>query len=228
MKGFYVPNSISSSYVANKRNDQGSFQYDAAANTVGLEKQSALQSLGKNYATTIENAYSSYLSANRGVMGSNMGQGYKEAYLEAQQEGLNAEVANANVNLANARAELNQQESEAREQIDKSFQQEVSNFDRVAKSMQDYLSYVKSLTSSDGASTYLAVEDYDKSVDELYDTLFNAQPQGYLDAEGNMGQSYVQWVNGQLKDNANDTSWSQWLFGQGGYQEFLQAARRGK
>lgn len=228
MKGFYVPNSISSSYVANKRNEQGSFQYDAAANAVGLEKQAALQTLGKNYATTIENAYSSYLSANRGVMGSNMGQGYKEAYLEAQQQELNAEIANANVNLANARAELNQQESEARAQIDKAFQQEVSNFDRVAKSMQDYLSYVKSLTSADGTSTYLPIEDYEKSVDDLYEVLFNAQPQGYLDAEGNMGQSFVQWVNSQLKDTSADTAWSQWLFGQGGYQEFLEAARRGK
>lgn len=226
ISGFYVPNSISSSYVASKRNSEGTRGYEGMANEVGMQKQAALQDLGQQYASTIENAYASYLAANRGVAGSQMGQGYKEAYMQMNQENMMAQVANANATAANARLELGNQEAAAQEQIQKQFQEEVSYFDRTAKSAGEYLEYLKTLTGQDGASTYLAPENFEKSVDELYDVVFGAQPQGYLDAEGNKGLSYLQWVNSNLKDNSTDNAWAQWLFGRGGYQEFVAQTKR--
>lgn len=225
MKGFYVPNSISSSYVANKRNEEGSLGYQSMANEVGLQRQAALQDLGQQYATTIENAYAAYLAGNRGIMGSQMGQGYKEAYIKMNQENMMAQVANANATAAEARAELATQEADVQEQIQKQFEEEVSYFDRTAKSADEYLQYLKTLTGQDGTTTYLDPENYEKSIDEMYDVVFGAQPQGYLDAEGNKGLSYLQWVNQNLGETSADNAWAQWLFGRGGYQEFVKSTK---
>ena len=77
-----------------------------AASEIGLNKQAAIQTLNKQYSTTINNAYTNYLAANRGVQGSNMGQGYKEAYIQKSQENLVANVAESNLNAAKVRADL--------------------------------------------------------------------------------------------------------------------------
>lgn len=226
INGFYVPNSVSSSYVANKRTETGALGYESTANEVGLQKQAALQELSKQYSSAVENAYNAYLAQNRSVMNSNMGQGYKEAYMQQQQEDMMAQMANMNATAANARLELGQQEANAQEQINKQFQEEVSYFDRTAKSAGDYLEYLKTLTGQDGTSTYLEPENFEKSVDDMYDIIFGAQPQGYLDAEGNKGMNYLQWVNKNLSTSSADNAWAQWLFGRGGYQEFVQSTKK--
>lgn len=219
MRGFYVPDSVSSSYVANKRNESGGLMYEDASNQIGIEKQQAAQALEKNYAQTIDNAYSSYLAAGKNVLGSQMGQGYKEAYLQKQQELLQQGIAEANLNAANYRQQLNSQEADAQAQVMKAFQTEVGYFDRAAQSMNDYLGYVKSLTSQDGAQTYLGEEYADLGVDELYHVLFEAQPQGFVDVEGNAGMNFLDWTRSKLTTSSADEAYRQWLYGQGGYQE---------
>lgn len=219
MKGFYVPASQSTQYVASKRNKEGALLYESTANDIGIAKQQAVQALEKNYAQTIENAYASHLAANQGILGSNMGQGYKEAYLEAQRQRLQQEIAETNLTAANARQELGLQEAQAQEQITKAFQTEVGNFDRAAQSMTDYLAYIKTLTSQDGANGYLTDEYKDLGIDELYHVLFNAQPQGFIDVEGNAGMNFLDWTRSKLTTSSSDEAYRQWFEGQGGYQE---------
>jgi hypothetical protein len=227
-KGFFVPNSVSSNFVSNQRNVGGDYKYDTAINEVGLNQQAALQSLNKQYSTTINNAYTNYLAASRGVRGSNMGQGYKEAYIQLAQDNLMSEIAKTNLTAANARAQIGYEGSQQIGNISQQFETEVSNMDRAVKSMNDYLAYVKTLTGKDDASqTYLNKDQMNLSLDNLYEVLFNAQPQAYLDTEGNMGMSYIQWVQKNLKDTSADMAWSQWLFGQGGYNQFREATRKG-
>ena len=225
MKGFYVPNSISSSYIANKRNGEGSLAYQSMANEVGLQRQAALQDLSQQYASTIENAYAAYLAGQRGIAGSAMGQGYKDAYMQNQQQAMMQQVAETNATAAKARQELAAQEADVQEQIQKQFEEEVSYFDRTAQLAGDYLSYLKTLVGQDGASTYISPEDSEKSVDVMYDVIFGAQPQGYLDAEGNKGLSYLQWVNQNLGKSSADNAYAQWLFGRGGYQDFVKSTK---
>lgn len=224
MNGFYVPNSLSSSYVSNKRNEEGSLAYDSAANEIGIQKQAAVQQLEKNYATTIENAYASYLAANRGVDASNMGQGYKELYKTIQQQQLRENIANTNTSFNEAIASLNQQESEAQAQIQSQFQTEVAYFDRLRQSFSDYYNYVKTLTNKAG-ETYLNTDEMTQSVDSMYDILKNTMPQGYSDKEGNIGMSYEQWIKSQLGNTEEDTTWSQWLFSTG-LNEFMEAPKK--
>lgn len=224
MNGFYVPNSVSSSYVSNKRNEEGSLAYDSAANEIGIQKQAAVQQLEKNYATTIENAYASYLAANRGVDASNMGQGYKELYKTIQQQQLRENIANTNTSFNEAIASLNQQESEAQAQIQSQFQTEVAYFDRLKQSFADYFDYVKTLTN-DAGETYLDESEMTQTVDSMYNVLKNTMPQGYLDEEGNMGMSYEEWIKSQLGDTEEDTAWSQWLFSTG-LNEFMEAPKK--
>lgn len=223
--GFLVPSSIGQSYIDSKRTEEGSFQYDSYYNRAGIQKQSALQSLGNMYESTIENAYASYLASQRGIMGSNLGQGYKEAYLQNQQQALMSNIAEGNLTLAKGRAELSVQEVQEKAAIDKQREAEIGNINRVAKTFENYLGYVKSL-SKDGKSP-LSEEQMNMSVDDLYETLQGErfQPQSYLDTEGNMGLPYSQWVNQQLTTSTVDTAFGQW-FNQGGLSEFLQAVRQ--
>lgn len=226
--GFYVPNSVSSNYVSNQRNASGNYKYDQAVQEVGLEQQAAFASINKEYSATINKAYSSYLSANRAAKGSAMGQGYKEAYEQANQESLIEQIAETNKNAATAKYQIASAGLESIGNISKQFEQEVSNMDRVAYSAKDYLEYLKTLSSKDDASkTYLTEDQMNLSVDNMYDAIFNAQPQAYLDAEGNVGMSYIQWVNANLKNTDADKAWSQWLFGQGGYGQFIAAIKKG-
>ena len=79
-KGFYVPSSQSSSYVASKRNDEGSYEYTSQAQDIGLQRKAALPDLSEQYGDVVENAYASYLANQRTINASAMGQGYKDAY----------------------------------------------------------------------------------------------------------------------------------------------------
>lgn len=227
-KGFFVPNSVSSQYVSNKKTSEGAYQWDQANQEVGLGQQAAFQTINKQYANTINAAYSNYLAANHGIRGSTMGQEYKQAYTQLTQEQLAAQVAETNLTAGQLRQEVNQGAEGAKSQIEEMFQGEVANMDRTAKSASGYLEYLKSLTGSmDASKTYLSPDQASLSIDDMYDTVFQAQPQNYLDAEGNIGMSYIDWVNSQIKDTTVDKTWSQWLFGQGGFEQFKQATKKG-
>lgn len=230
MDGFYVPDSVSSSYVANKRTNEGSLMYEGLANQVGLQKQAAVQQLEKNYATTVENAYTSYLAANRGVMGSQMGQGYKELYKQLQNAQLQQNIAQATLDLSEQRQTLETQEASALSEIEQQYNQEVTYFDRVQQSFADYLSYAKDLYKIDaktgGATdeTYLDVSELSQSVDSMYNILHSIKPENYVDADGNIGMTYEEWVKSQLTNSEEDTAYRQWLFSTG-LNEFLAAPK---
>ena len=217
MSGFYVPGTVSQSYVSNKRDDSGLPIYENQLNQIGLQKQAAMQQLNKDYSQTIDNAYSAYLNANRGINASNMGQGYKEAYKNLQQQQLMSNVANASINLEEQRAKLNSQEASAAEQIQQAYQTEVGYFDKLQQSLSDYYDYAKTLG-------YFDEEELNQDVNSMYDILFDLQPQGYTDDQGAAGKSFMQWIGGQLKDDDYNRAWYQWLLNTG-YNEFKNAPK---
>ena len=222
MEGFFVPGSQSSSYVSNKRNEEGSYAYDSAAIDIGQQKQAALQDLSKTYESTIENAYASYLANQRNIATSAMGQGYQEAYNQLAQQNLINNITSTTQSLNQARLELEEQESAARKDLNTMFATETANLDKVVTSMDNYLTYIKGLSNTSGQG-YLSDEQQNQTVDELYDVLFGAQPQGFTDEEGNSGLTYSQWVHSQLNDSDMDQDWYNWLFYQGGWQDFQNA-----
>lgn len=226
-RGFFIPNSVSGNYVSNKRNANGNFQYDQSVNEIGLNQQAAFQTLSKQYNSTINSAYSNYLAANRGIRGSSMGQGYKEAYIQQNQENLQSQVAETNMNVANARTQLNSEASSMVAGVQKQFETEVGNMDRVANSMNTYLGYLKTLTNKkDPSQTYLNSSQMNESLDNMYGTVFQAEPDAYLDNEGNIGMRYIDWVRTKLKDTEADKAWSDWLFNYGGYGQFKDAVNQ--
>lgn len=233
MNGFYVPGSVSGSYVANKRDEEGGLLYESAANQVGIQKQAAIQQLEKNYAQTVENAYASYLAANRGVQGSQMGQGYKELYKQLQQQQLQQNIASTTGDFRQQVMNIEAQEASAQQQIQQQFQQEVSYFDRLQQSMSNYFDYVKSLTDTNG-NGYFDPYELNQSVDSMYDILSQAQPIGSFDAEGNQigyadqegkaGMTYSEWIAKQMGTSSEDQAWYQW-FVSGGFNEFMNAPK---
>lgn len=236
MNGFYVPGSVSSSYVANKRNEEGSLVYEDLQSKVGLQKQAALQQLDKAYSQTIENAYSAYLSSNKAVAGSSMGQGYKDLYKQIQEQQLMSNVLTTTQEVANQRASLEQQEAQAQAQIQEAFQTEVGYFDRLQQSFAEYFDYAKTLTDTDG-NGYFDEYELNQSVDSMYDILSRAQPVGsyddkgnyvgYTDTEGRTGMTYSEWIASQMGTSEEDKAWYQWFLG-GGLNEFLSAPKSTK
>lgn len=228
MSGFYVPGTVSQSFVSNKRDESGVPIYEGQLNQIGLQKQAAIQQLNEDYSQTIDNAYSAYLNANRGINASNMGQGYKEAYKELQQQQLMTNVANASINLQEQRANLNAQELNAAQQIQQAYQTEVGYFDKLQQSLSDYYEYAKSLSYYDEKEektlNYFTDEELKYDINSMYDLLFELQPQGYTDADGEQGKSFMQWIGGQLKDDDYNRAWYQWLLSTG-YNEFKQAPK---
>ena len=222
MSGFYVPGTVSQSYVSNKRDESGVPVYEGQLNQIGLQKQAAMQQLNKDYSQTIDNAYGAYLNANRGVNASNMGQGYKEAYKELQQQQLMSNVASASINLEEQRAKLNSQEASAAQQIQQAYQTEVGYFDKLQQSLSDYYEYAKTLTNDSGEG-YFTDEELKYDINSMYDILYELQPQGYSNEDGT-GKSFMEWVGGQLKDDDYNRAWYQWLLNTG-YNEFKNAPK---
>ena len=233
MNGFYVPGSVGGSYVANKRDEEGTLLYEGAANEIGIQKQAAIQQLEKNYAATVENAYASYLAANRGVQGSQMGQGYKELYKQIQQQQLQQNIASTTSEFNKQVMNVEAQEESAKQQIQERFQQEVSYFDRLQQSLSNYFEYVKTLTDKDG-NGYFDPYELNQSVDSMYDILGTAQPIGQYDSEGNYigysdqdgkaGMTYSEWIANQMGTSDEDQAWYQWMIG-GGFNEFMNAPK---
>ena len=236
--GFYSTRSPETgAYVAGKRTEEGTPVYEAASGALGMQKQAAIQNLEKNYATTIENAYASYLANQRGIETSAMGQGYKQAYLEAQDKALQQNIAQAGLSFAENKAAINQNIAEAQSSLQKQYETEVGYIDRVRDTMNNYLTYVKSLrgkvkstdkTTSDEIRA-LTTEEEAMTASDLYERLYNLSPKNLYDPEMGQGLSYYEWIGNQLKDTESDTAWRDWLFYSGGYQDFINAVKqRGK
>lgn len=229
-KGFFVPGNTSQNYVSNKKNTDGAYTYDTAFQEAGLQHQQALSSINKQYNATIESAYSNYLSANRGIRGSNMGAGYKEAYLAKQQEAQAAQIAELNYNAANVRGQLAENTNATLGNIQDVFNTEVAYMDRVASGANSYLGYLKTLTHVDDAERMYITEDkMNLSIDEMYDTVFGADigtMKSFLDSSGNQALSYLDWSNNQFKDSEADRAYAKWFYS-GGLQQFKKATKKG-
>ena len=235
--GFYSTKSPETgAFVADKRTDTGLKMYDEASGEIGLQKQQALQNLRQSYASTIDNAYASYLASQRNINASAMGEGYKQAYLAAQDQALQQQIAQTNLSAAQSAQEIATQSAEAQSKLQEAYNAEVTNIDEVGSSMSKYLEYVKSLRgrTKDGQpdDTVKAFTDYEEklSVDDLYERLTNLNPKDLYYGD-EQGKSYTEWINSEIGENANttDANWRDWLLYGGGYQDFKDAlAKRGK
>ena len=235
--GYYVPNRVSNEYVASKRNEQGAYEYDTYLQDVGIETQAAIQSLNKDYSATINNAYSQYLNAKYNINNSNMIQGAKDAYLQKQQEALQANVAQASLTAAETKQQILQQAYEQQNTIGEAFQTEVNNMEQVGTMLSGYMEYLKGVTNKSG-SYYDAIisgkglSDYTEDIyaEDIYDELYHAQPNlpdnMYTDEDGNVALGWTDWLNTQIKTDKQQ-SWYDWYMGQGGYEQFQDAYKKG-
>lgn len=231
MAGFRVPGSLAGSYVASQRNEDGGYAYDTAANQIGIQKQAALQDLSEQYASTINNAYQSYLSSQRGLNTSNLTQGYKEAYQAAQDKALQQNVNTVLSETQQARQQIETNAASAQQQLQTQYEQDVSNLDTAINKMSAYADYLYSLNPDKEGNTFLSEDEYGlKSTDkyDLYNYIAEAQPRNYTDAEGNMGQSFSEYTRSQLSDSEADTAWSNWFYNQGGYNQLREAIQKNK
>jgi len=237
--GFYVPDTLSDSFVTSKRTQEGNYAYEEQKNKVGVMEQKALQDLGESYSETINNAYSSYLANQRAILGSSMGEGFKQEYLQRQQENLMEDIANSNLSLAKARSEIEGEAESARSQIESQRLGEIEYLDRAIGSMENYMNYLDSATAvikdevgNDVTRTYLesatglTQKEYNQfNVDEFYDLLLDAQPRDYSVGgdETNKAMSYYEWMRTQMKDTQADRDFEKWFYGAGGYEELKDA-----
>lgn len=231
--GYYVPGSVSDSFVANKKNEQGEYLYDSLGNSIGIQEQAALQQLNKDYSTVIENAYSQYLSSRQGVIGSMMGQGYKEAYLANQKQAYMQAIAENNANAANVRQQLATQADQARASLQQMYMADVANYDRLDQAMAQYYDYLKTLTNDDGG---FYIERDDKGESPLYggqyskEKIFEAggiegleadMAKGYKDSGGIEGKTLSDWIKtNYLKGTDDDNNWWQWYLSEGYYNKY--------
>lgn len=227
-KGFFIPSSVSEHYVARQRTQGGGYRWDEAVDNVSLGQQAAIQNLNKEYSNTINNAYTNYLAANRGIRGSGMGQGYKDAYVQQAQIDQQTQIAQANLNSANVRNQINANANTQRLNIYEQYKAEAANMDRVSSTANMYLNYLKTL-EKDGTN-FLTPEQEGYNLDMMYDTIFDdelsAKIKNFTDDKGDSAKGYVEWMEGNLKDTEADRAWAQW-FRAGGYQQFKDAKKRG-
>lgn len=229
---YYVPNKIANSYVANKRTETGEYMYDSAMQDIGMETQAAVQSLNKSYSNVINDAYTNYLNSKRSIMSSDLGQGYKEAYIEKQQKALQETTAQAGLSAAETKQQLLQQQYESQAAVGKAFQTEVLNMEQVGTQLTNYMEYLKNVYGEAGTSYYEDVisgkglTDLDTKVglkaEDIYDVLYNAQPKGYSTEGGEAAMSWMDWLKTQIKTE-KEQSWYDWYVGEGGYEQFQDA-----
>lgn len=215
---YYVPSSMSKSYVETKRTPEGTRGYLQAEQELDIQKQGALQNLEQQYASTIENAYASYLQNQRNINMSQMGEGYKQLYREMQEQELASNIAQTNLSASQARQELGLQTEEAKAQLEQMKQTEISNLNRVQNTMQQYLDYVKSMQETEGLQL-LTKEQQNMYVDDLYEVLFD------LPVADTPVSRYSDWVRSNLTGSKEDVAWGDWLFS-GGLQDFLNAVKQ--
>lgn len=235
ISGYFLPNKIANSYVANERNDEGELVYEGAMQDVGIKTQSAIQSLSKTYSDTINNAYSQYLNSKQSIMNSNMGQGYKEAYLQNQQEAFRQNVAQANLTSAETKQQLLQEHYKQIDTIGQAFQNEVMSMDKVGKYLESYMSYLGTMYGNDGKNKTSYIDDLITAggltevnqrigihAEDIYDKLYTATPKGYQNEKGEKALGWTDWLKTQIT-NDKEQEWMDWYMGAGGYEKFKDA-----
>lgn len=236
IRGYFLPNKIANEYVANKRTGEGELEYETAMQDVGMQAQSAIQSLNKNYSDTINNAYSQYLNSKYTIMNSDMGQGYKESYMQKQQEALQQNIAQASLTANETKQQILQQAYEQQNATGSAFQTEVNNMEQVGTMLSGYMEYLKGVTDSSGTSYYDAIlagkglTDYAKDneiyAEDIYDELYNAKLKGFETEDSEAALGWTDWLNTQIKTDKQQ-KWYDWYMGQGGYEQFQDAYKKG-
>jgi hypothetical protein len=230
---YYLPNKAANSFIASKRNETGEYAYDSALQDVGIESQAAIQSLNKTYSNVINDAYTNYLNSKRSIMSSNLGQGYKEAYIANQQEALQETTAQASLSAAETKQQILQQAYEQQNAIGASFQNEVINMEKVGDYLSKYMEDLKNVTNKNG-SYYDAIiagkglTDYKGEItaEDLYDELYNAKPKGYKYEDDKEALRWTDWLKTQIKTD-KEQDWYDWYMGAGGYEQFQDAYKKG-
>lgn len=234
--GFYIPSTVAQGFVRNMKKDDGTYKYDIDAEgkvysgEAALQAQKAIQSLNSTYSNTINDAYSQYLNSKRSVMNSDMGEGFKQAYLQRQEQALMDAQVQAAMTAAEARQNILGQVAEANAATNKTYEQEVSNMNTLAANLDKYYDYVKGLRKvdetgaySDEGESYLTAYEQTLTVEQVYDKLFNAQPTGYKTADDAAGQNFLDWARDRVS-NEQDQAWFDWLTMNGGYNQFKTSA----
>ena len=227
--GFYTLGSRSGSFVENKRDEAGALEYQGASNKIGIERQRALQDLSSSYEQTINNAYASYLAGQQAIANSNMGQGFKEQYLQMQRENTMSQIAQANQTSASVREEINAAANTAQEQVNALKAEETANLDRALTLMSEYRNYVNSLQDAKGKGMY-DKEQQGWDIKYLYSDLFNMDPKDYYEdsSKTTRGKSYAEWVHEQMTGTDDDNAFSNWLYYNQGLQNLGQMIERSK
>lgn len=220
--GYFIPATVAVSYVPNLKNEESTYKYDTQRQDIGIQRQAAIQNLDKSYSDVVNSAYTNYLNSKRGILGSQMGEGYKQAYINMQQQQLQQTVNEASMNAAEARQQIYTNEQKSLEEVQKTYQTEVNNLDRVAASLAQYREYVNTL-QKDGQS-YLTEEQKARNIEDMYYDLMNAQPEDYD------GKTFLKWQKEQFgtKVSEADQTWWNWLTqaditGKSGYDLFKGA-----
>ena len=230
---YYLPNKAANSYIESKKTEEGTRLYDTALQDVGIETQAAIQSLNKSYSNVINDAYTNYLNSKRSIMSSNLGQGYKEAYLQNQQQAFQEASNQATLSAAETKQQILQQAYEQQNAIGEAFQSEVINMEKVGDYLSKYMEDLKNVTNESG-SYYDAIisgkglTDYKGEItaEDLYDELYNAQPEGYKYEDDKEALNWRDWLKTQIKTDKEQT-WYDWYIGAGGYEQFQDAYEKG-
>lgn len=242
ISGYYLPNKIANTYIASRRDESGALAYESAMQDVGIETQAAIQSLNKSYSSVINDAYTNYLNSKRNITSSNLGQGYKEAYLEQEEQTLQKNIAQADINAAETKQDILKQQLQSEAAIGEAFQTEVLNMEKVGQQLSNYMNYLKNVSTDiitdEGSSSQSYYDAIIKGKDlsdfaakntvlaeDLYDELYNAAPKGYTDEEGQAALNWEDWLSGQIKTQA-DQDWYDWYVGRGGYEMFQEAYKK--
>ena len=232
--GYYLPNKVANDYIANKRSETGETIYEGELQNIGMDTQAAIQSLNKTYSNVINDAYSSYLNSKRSIVNSNMGQGYKEAYMQRQEQAYGDQMEEAYLSAAETKQDILKQQAESNALVGKAFQNEVLNMEKVATNLTAYMNYLKTI-SKDGVSYYdtlvdnQGLKDFDASVgvqaEDIYDALYNAAPLNYMTEDEVAGLNWMDWLKTQIKTE-KDQAWYDWYLGEGGYEQFQDAYKK--
>lgn len=220
VNGFFAPNSISGSYVSNKRDRYGSLLYDSAMDDIGIGKNAAIQDLKDQYDDVVNTAYGAYLESQRSISSSLMGTGYKEAYLEKQREALSATIAEQNNSFGKVVSDIESQAASSQNSVNEAKKLETENFDRLISYLGKYREYLKGVYSDTDSKSYW-MSDENITPYEEYARLLQASPKvGYTDENGKAGQSFLEWLESNSDDSSYYASWRDWFYNKGGYNEF--------
>ena len=230
MAGYYVPSAFSANYVANKKNEDGTYTYDSAVNRAGIDTQRNLQQLNKQYNVTINNAYSQHLLANRGLQASALGTGYKEAFAQKLQASTNEQISQASLSAQDTKNSIFEALGKSLAQIGAAQQQDVNNMRRMASGLEQYQNYLATLTKADGGTNYVDDQQFkvgdQYSFEDNYDKLLGTQKgvtSHYIDRYNNAGLSWEDWFRQNSGTSDEDTAWLDWLYSSGvnQYKDFL-------